>query len=244
MVKLFLEPVIQVLILVPFIMLLLKEKSVLNFQRIFIFTICYIIYQMALVLPKIDPIFDFVKSSWNWDGKIYGIIWAITAYFLFRKLFKENDFFTVKQDKQGLKKALIGAVFMVVLSTIVWFLLGNTKLNYETLAFQISLPGIDEELVFRVVLFGLLVSSLKPKIAILGNPSILITAILFGFMHALTLDKNYSIQFNPIYFLQTGFAGYTWAWITLKSRSVLLAIVSHNFSNFFGTLSTMMKGFL
>ena len=39
----------------------------------------------------------------------------------------------------------------------------------------------------------------------------------------------------------SGFAGYVWGWITIKSRSILLAIVSHNFSNFFGTLSTMIK---
>ncbi|MBP7500508.1 MAG: CPBP family intramembrane metalloprotease, partial [Chryseobacterium sp.] len=43
------------------------------------------------------------------------------------------------------------------------------------------------------------------------------------------------------YFIQTGFAGYIWGWITIKSRSILLAILSHNFSNFFGTLSTMIK---
>ncbi|SEK41982.1 CPBP family intramembrane glutamic endopeptidase [Parapedobacter koreensis] len=241
MIKLLLEPIIQVLILVPFIIFLLKEKSALNFQRVFVFTICYIIYQIALVLPKINPIFDFIKSSWNWDGKIFGMIWAITAYFIFRKFFKENDFFTFKQNKKGFKRALIGAVSIIMLSALIWFLLGNSKFDFETLAFQISLPGIDEEMFFRGILFGLLLSSLKEKISFLGNPSILITSILFGFMHALTLDKNYSIDFDPIYFFQTGFAGYIWAWITFKSKSILLAILSHNFSNFFGTLSTMIK---
>ena len=58
-------------------------------------------------------------------------------------------------------------------------------------------------------------------------------------MHALTLTSD-SINFI-IYFLQTGSAGYIWAWITLKSKSILLAIISHNFSNFFGTLATMLK---
>ena len=94
---------------------------------------------------------------------------------------------------------------------------------------------------FRGILLGLLATSLKDKISFLGNPSVLLTAILFGFMHALTLNKDYSIDFEPIYFIQTGFAGYVWGWITIKSRSILLAIVSHNFSNFFGTLSTMIK---
>lgn len=97
-----------------------------------------------------------------------------------------------------------------LLSTIVWFLLGKSEFNIETLAFQLTVPGIDEEIIFRGILLGLLMSTLKDKISFFGNPSILLTAILFGFWHSLTLDKNYSIDFNPIYFFQIGLAGYVW----------------------------------
>ena len=241
MTKILLEALLQVGLLIPFAISFLKEKSKINFQRLFIFAFCYIIYQTFLVLPKLNSIFDFIKSSWNWDGKIYGIICGILFYFLFRKYFRENDFFTLKQNKQNFKSALIGAIIIVLLSTIVWFLLGKSDFDTETLAFQLTVPGIDEEIMFRGILLGLLATSLKDKISFLGNPSVLLTAILFGFMHALTLNKDYSINFEPIYFIQTGFAGYVWGWITIKSRSILLAIVSHNFSNFFGTLSTMIK---
>ena len=241
MIKILLEALLQVLILIPFAIFFLKEKSKLNFERIFIFTFCYVIYQIFLVLPKLNSTFDFIKSSWNWDGKIFGIICGITFYFIFRNYFKENHFFTLKQNKENFRPALIGAISIVLLSTIVWFLLGKSDFDTETLAFQLTVPGIDEEIMFRGILLGLLATSLKDKISFLGNPSVLITAILFGFMHALTLNKNYAIDFEPIYFLQTGLAGYIWGWITIKSRSILLAILSHNLSNFFGTLSTMIK---
>ncbi len=241
MYKLFIEPILHIVVLIPFIIILLKEKSTLNVQRIFAFSISYIVYDIALILPKISPVFDFTKSSWNWDGKIYGIIWGILSYFMFRRYFHENDFFTLKQNKKNFKPALFASIFVVLLSTSIWFFLGNSQFNWETLAFQISLPGIDEEIMFRGILLGLLATALKDRISLLGNPCILLTSILFGFMHALTLDKNYSINFEPIYFIQTGFAGYIWGWITIKSRSILLAILSHNSSNFFGTLSTMIK---
>jgi len=130
---------------------------------------------------------------------------------------------------------------MVLLSSIIWFIFGKSEYNFETLAFQISIPGIDEEIFFRGLLLGLLSSALKDKISFLGNPSILLTAILFGFMHALKIDKNNSLSFESIYFFQTGIAGYVWGWVTIKSRSILLAILSHNLSNFFGTLLTMIK---
>lgn len=241
MTKIFLEALLQVLPIILLSILFLKEKTKINFVRILIFTFCYLIYQIFLVLPTINPIFDFIKSSWNWDGKIYGILCCVFCYFAFRKYFCENNFFTLKQNKENLKLSTIGAIAIVVLSTIIWYLLGKTPFDLETLAFQISIPGIDEEIMFRGILLGLLATSIKDKFSIFGNPSILLTSILFGLMHALTFSKNYDIDFESIYFLQTSFAGYVWGWITIKSRSVLLAILSHNFSNFLGTLSTMIK---
>ncbi|MGL5958822.1 MAG: CPBP family intramembrane glutamic endopeptidase [Phocaeicola sp.] len=81
---------------------------------------------------------------------------------------------------------------------------------------------------YRGVLLGLLSSSLKQRISSWGNPSILITAILFGLMHALCIDKSNYISFDIIYFIQMGVAGYIWGWITIKSRSLLLGVLSHN----------------
>lgn len=241
MIKIILEAFLQVFIVIPFAILFLKEKNNTNFKRILIVVFCYIFYQIFLVLPRINSIFDFIESSWNWDGKIYGIICGVICYLFFKKYFEENNFFTLKQSKDNFRGALFGTIGIVLLSTLIWFLLGNSEFNLETLLFQISLPGIDEEIMFRGILLGLLTTSLKSKVPFLGNPSVLLTAVLFGFMHALTLSENFSISFNSFYFIQTGFAGYVWGWITLKSRSILLAILSHNFSNFFGTLSTMIK---
>ena len=145
MTKILLEALLQVLILIPFAYFLLKEKSKINFQRLLIFVLCYVVYQIALVLPRVNSTFDFIKSSWNWDGKIFGIAFGILAFFLFKQFFRENNFFTLKQNNENFKPALIGAVSIVILSTIVWFLLGKSKFNLETLAFQISLPGIAKK---------------------------------------------------------------------------------------------------
>jgi hypothetical protein len=76
-----------------------------------------VIYQIFLVLPKLNSTFDFIKSSWNWDGKIFGIICGIIFYFIFRNYFRENDFFTFKQNKENFKPALIGAISIVLLAT-------------------------------------------------------------------------------------------------------------------------------
>ena len=239
MLKIFIEPLLHIAVILPFL-LCLKNRGRINNLRILSITFCYYIYSIALLLPKLFDVCNFINSRWNWDGKIFGIICCVLLYLIFRKLFSDNDFFTFKQSKDGLKPAALGAAIVVLISAVIWAILGNTQFNIESLLFQISLPGIDEELMFRGLILGLMCSSLRTIQSSFGNTAIILNAVLFGLMHALTLTSD-SINFNFIYFLQTGSAGYIWAWITLKSKSILLAIIYHNFSNFFGTLATMLK---
>ncbi len=236
-----LEPILQIIIIVPFALLFVNQRTRENYLRILFFALIYAVYQIVLVLPRLFQPLNLIESSWNWDGKIYGILFGVMCYFIFRKYFSDNDFFTLKQDKDGFKKSSLVAIFIIILATTIGILLGSDKFNLETLAFQLTMPGIDEEIMFRGILLGLLLSALKSKILFLGNPSVLLTAILFGLMHALTIDKNNSINFEPIYFVQTFIGGYAWGWVTMKTRSILLAILSHNFSNFFAALATMLK---
>ena len=241
MTKIILESLLRIAIILPFIFIFLKKNNKINFHRVALFIFCYIVYEFVLHLPRLDSNIDFIGGNWNWTGKIFGITWGIICYFLFKPFFAENNFFTIKQDKKNFKKAFILAGAIAILSTIIIFFVGKFKFDFETLAFQLTLPGIDEEIMYRGILLGLLLTSLKDKIPFLGNPAVLLTAVLFGFGHGLSLETNYTIHFNALYFTQTAFAGYIWGWVTLKSRSILLAILSHNFGNFFGTLSAMIK---
>jgi membrane protease YdiL (CAAX protease family) len=106
--------------------------------------------------------------------------------------------------------------------------------------FQLIIPGIDEEIMYRGVLLGLLMTCIKDKICFKNYIGILIIAILFGFIHAFQLNTVYSINFDWIYFLQTSFFGFVLGWVTIKSRSIVLPIIAHNLSNFFGVLVTML----
>lgn len=170
-----------------------------------------------------------------------GILFGIACYFLFRNLSVDHDYFTLKQDKANLKKTSIVSLIVVIGATTIWYIFGESEFDRETLAFQLTLPGVDEEIMYRVVLLGLLMSGLKDRVKFIGSPGLLITSILFGLIHALKLNDGFTPNFNLIYFVQTGLAGYAWGWVTIKGKSVVLAIASHNFSNFFGTLATMIK---
>lgn len=241
MIKTIFESLLQLAVVLPMIFIFLKKYDKENIKRVIFFTLIFICYQILLSLPKNFEFLKIIHGNWNWNGKILGILFGIVCYFLFRHLFIDHDYFTLKQDKTYLKETSIVSIIVVLFATIIWAIFGKSEFNLETLAFQLTLPGIDEEIMYRGILLGLLMSGLKSQVKFIGNPSLLISSVLFGVIHALKLNDDFAVNFNLIYSLQTGIAGYAWGWITIKSRSILLGILSHNLSNFFGTLAMMIK---
>ena len=107
--------------------------------------------------------------------------------------------------------------------------------------FQLIIPGIDEEIMYRGILLGILMNCINQKYALSNYFSILIIAILFGLVHALRFTVNFSIGFNIFNFISISIIGYILGWITIKNKSIVLPILVHNMSNFFGVLATMLK---
>lgn len=234
----FINPLLNIAVILPLLLLFMRKRTRENYCRIFSIVLCYYICNLALTAQFHIDCLNIIGGSWNWDGKIYGIIWGIVAYFIFRDQFSENKFFTFKQNRDGLKPAIWAAVLVIGIPTLLGAL--NTKeFNLETLLFQITMPGFDEEIMFRGVLLGLMCSCLRNDGPTWRNPANLITSVLFGLVHALTVN-DVSISFSLSSFIWTGMIGYGLGYMTLKTRSILLAIVAHNLCNFLQNLVAMI----
>jgi hypothetical protein len=151
----------------------------------------------------------------------------------------------LRQEKRNLRKTLLVSAAIVLFSVISFFFNDKVPFDLETLAFQLTMPGLEEELLFRGVLLGLLIPDLKDKLGTpkinIGNPSILIVALLFGLVHGLQLSEHYKFSFDYGYFLESFILGYLWGWITVRSNSLVLPVVTHGLFNFFVTLFAMVK---
>ena len=237
-----LNALLWLLIIIPFAIIFM-EKSRINFYRILIFSFCWISYTVLIFLPVVYNNLRFIHSSWNWNGKLYASIWGIICYYLFRRFFIENDFFTIKQEKKNIKITVILSIITILIISI-YSLLFQDKLEFdiETLLFQLTMPGIDEEILFRCILLGILISCLKEKL-FLSNKHlpILLISILFGLGHSLFLNSGYSLSFSIEDFIITGLLGYMLGWITVKSKSIFIPILVHNIGNFIWGLIEMIK---
>ena len=100
---------------------------------------------------------------------------------VFHKFYKTASDIHISEwniDKENKNKVFWVSGGVVVLATIIWYIFGKTDFSIETLAFNLILPGIDEEIIFRGILLGLLMSILKENVLSIINPSVLITSIL------------------------------------------------------------------
>lgn len=189
-------------------------------------------------MPHLVDSFHIINGNWNWNGKIYGILSGIAIYFIFRQQFNDNDFFTLKQNKEGLKAALKVAFALISVFSLSG-ILSIKEFNLETLLFQITMPGIDEEIMFRGILLGLMCSALRNTNKAYKNPAIIINGILFVLAHSL-IFQNGKVAFNTGAFIGTGMVGYALAYITIKTRSILIPMLTHNLSNFLKNLFSMI----
>ena len=233
-----LEPILHLVVILPLLLIFMNERTKENYLRVLSIVGCYFIYYFALTLQYHFDCFNIIDGSWNWDGKIYGIVCGIAIYFIFRRQFNENNFFTLKQNKEGIKSALKVAVAILAIA-ILGGVVNDREFNIETLLFQISMPGIDEEIMYRGVLLGLMCSALRAGGAAWRNPAIIINAVLFGLVHSLTLGDG-ALQFNSVNFIWTAILGYSFGYITIKTRSILIPMLTHNLYNFTLNLLAMI----
>jgi len=194
-------------------------------------------------LPIFFNILDIIPGTWNWSGYIYGIIWNILCYYLFKNFFTENNFFTIKIDKINIKYIIILSLVTILFQCILSFLFYySSEYNFEVLLFQLTVPGISEGMLYRGILLGIMINCLKDnKFTNKNHMGVILIAVIFGCVHALWLTQEFKIDFNIIVFIVTGIMGYLFGLITIKSRSILPSIIVHNLSNFFIELISILK---
>ena len=236
--ELFLESLLHIAFILPLLLIFMKERTKENYLRVLSIVVCYLVYYFALTLRYHFDCFDIIKGNWNWDGKIYGVIWGVAAYFIFRRQFADNNFFTLRQDKAGLKSAL-KVVIAIMCVSLLGGIVNDKEFNLETLLFQLSMPGIDEEIMYRGVLLGLMCSVLRTGGKAWSNPAIVINGVLFGLVHALSF-RDGAMQFYTMNFVWTGLLGYGFGYITIKTRSILIPMLTHNLYNFTMNLLSMI----
>ena len=109
----------------------------------------------------------------------------------------------------------------------------NESFDANTLAFQATMPGIEEELFYRGVLLLALNEAFTRRWRVAGVSvgwAALLTSILFGLAHAVDVEAG-RFAFDLFPFLFTALPALILLWVRERTESLVWPILLHNLAN-------------
>lgn len=232
MIHIILGAIINLLIISPLVILTLNDKTRKTFNILMVFGVFYLSNTILLFLPLEFKHLSLLKGSWNWTGKMFAILGSFIFILLHKRPSLKQYHLTLNQHRNFILKGVLVVMSILFVRTGVSFYLGaSTKGDVETILFQLTMPGIDEEIAFRGIMLGLLFNVLRPFQTKIFHPAIIVTATLFGLVHGLVVTQDFELYFDAFPFLNSFALGIIWGWLTIESGSILLPLVSHNLFN-------------
>ena len=125
------------------------------------------------------------------------------------------------------------ALLYVGFFTLIAWLFPNEPATAETVAFQLTMPGLEEEAFYRGVLLLALDRAFPDRRSLLGVEwgwGALLSCLLFGLAHAFGYSDG-GFSFDPMTMALTAVPSVIGVWLALRTRSILLPVVLHNFGN-------------
>jgi membrane protease YdiL (CAAX protease family) len=178
---------------------------------------------------------DFVGGDWNWLGK--GVALLITLAVASHPAFGwQRSGLTLVQKPGSLKPTLIVAAVLIAVFTYFALSSDDGSASAETIAFQLTMPGLEEEPFYRGVLLLALNEAFRGRVRALGIDwgwGALLSSGLFGLAHAFGYDAG-GFSFDLTTFLLTGVPSLILVWMRERTGSLLLPILLHNFGNSIG----------
>lgn len=185
----------------------------------------------ALVI--VPSIFHLHLGEWNWIGKTLSVALGVFAVTALRLPRREIGLVMPPTRSAWIWTAgglLVGVAFGLTVSFI---FRDHQARDAQTLLFQATMPGIDEELSFRGIGFALLMRGSSG-----GDrrwPAIVGTSLLFGFVHIVSFNHGaLHLDLTPLLFVLP--FGILLAVMRARSGSLLGPVLCHNASNMLGQI--------
>jgi uncharacterized protein len=175
---------------------------------------------------------DLIGGDWNWQGKLLAAA-ATLAVAAIPALGWRAASLTLRQAPGSLLPALVVCVLYIGFFGAVAVVFPNDPPSTETVAFQVTMPGFEEEIFYRGALLLMLARAFTGRLSALGvewHWGAILSSVLFGLVHAFGFS-NGAFSFDPLTMALTGVPSLIGVWLVLRTRSVLLPVVLHNLGN-------------
>ena len=235
----FLDTLLHLIILTPFYLIAKRANNKPHEFKIVLYFIG--IYLVSNVLTySLSDITIFTGQRYNWVGKGTALAFLLICVFNIPTFNSRQFGWTTKILWVGTRPILALCFIYFLLRIGLYYSSGSASATFdsETVLFQATLPGLQEELLYRGILLGLLNR-------IFVNPTwkfckvefgwpVIITSILFGMAHGISINNNYHLDINYFNFFRTIFDGFLFALLVQKTKSIFPGVIFHNLLNLIG----------
>lgn len=172
-------------------------------------------------------------SDWNWQGKLMALGASLIVSSLAAFGWKRSGL-TWRQAAGSFGPALIVLGLYLGFFLAIALAFGGEEPTAETIAFQLTMPGIEEEIFYRGVLLLALNEAFRGRVRFLGigwGWGALLSSLAFGLGHAFSYSGAEGFALDPIYLALTAIPSLLAVWLRERTGSLLLPILAHNGGN-------------
>ncbi len=201
--------------------------------------------ELLLTLPRAIPLIRPEGFAYNWGGKILSFALGLACVYVFRLVSPKEVGLTLEQRPGSIRPAVIavGGVLLIELP-LFWLLIGPAVPSLEDHVFQLSLPGLSEELMYRGVLLALVDRVAPPRRRVLGADlglGVVATSVLFAAVHAVGISSDWTVTLNWMAGFLPLLGGFVFAWLRARTGSLVWPILLHNVANESANLVAWLK---
>ena len=174
-------------------------------------------------------------GEWNWTGKILAL--AGTLFIAALPIFGWKRVGLALAQRAGSLKAAIPVLLLYcAFFLVIALLFPSDPPTGEDVAFQLTMPGLEEEPFYRGILLFALDQAFKSRVRFLGVEwgwGAVLSCFAFGLAHAFGYADG-AFSFDPLIMALTALPSFIAVWIRYRTGSLVLPIVLHNFGNAIG----------
>jgi membrane protease YdiL (CAAX protease family) len=176
-----------------------------------------------------------IDGERNWQGKILALV-ATLAIAALPAFGWRSVGLTLRQNAGSLVPAIPVALLYCAFFLAMDLAFGGSPGTPEEAAFQLTMPGLEEEPFYRGILLFALDRAFTRRVRFLGVDwgwGAFLSCAIFGLAHAFGYSEG-AFSLDPMYLALTAIPSLIAVWLRLRTGSLLLPILLHNFGNSIG----------
>lgn len=229
-------PLVWLLVMLPIFILAFFKSKKGNFKFLVLFVIIFLTDNYLQIFSKFYlPDFGL---KFPWIGKLLSLTLALSViFFVNKKDRKAIGFTTSTNSKSQVKYGVWVFLGFLIFDFIFKFILfpKGGEFDLETFAFQATMPGLTEELLFRGIYLWIFDKVFLPNWNYKGITfgwSFIIVTLLFGVAHGVILTADHQFKFDLITIIYLTLISSLSLGILRKfSGNLIYSVVGHNVIN-------------